>query len=207
MTHTLHRRGSVENLHEDYVLLIFTAKGFNREGSEEKMKRIWEVISRYENDLCNFGNHDPDRNADTLYDMEKLKKAKSRIAHAVFKDRERLKACLQDLKDGNFGISIVVSCLYDEVNKICEELGLSPHTVNQSLGIHGKTEKLPQESVLEIHTMCGHALVSFHLIDHMLNEIRDGATTCEKAAHEFSRMCDCGIFNTDRAEKLLRKII
>jgi len=207
MTHTLHRRGSVENLHEDYVLLIFTAKGFNREGSEEKMKQIWEVISRYENDLCNFGNHDPDRNADTLYDMEKLKKAKSRIAHAVFKDRERLKACLQDLKDGNFGISIVVSCLYDEVNKICEELGLSPHTVNQSLGIHGKTEKLPQESVLEIHTMCGHALVSFHLIDHMLNEIRDGATTCEKAAHELSRMCDCGIFNTDRAEKLLRKII
>jgi len=207
MTHTLHRRGSVENLHEDYVLLIFTAKGFNREGSEEKMKQIWEVISRYENDLCNFGNHDPDRNADTLYDMEKLKKAKSRIAHAVFKDRERLKACLQDLKDGNFGISIVVSCLYDEVHKICEELGLSPHTVNQSLGIHGKTEKLPQESVLEIHTMCGHALVSFHLIDHMLNEIRDGATTCEKAAHELSRMCDCGIFNTDRAEKLLRKII
>ena len=207
MTHTLHRRGSVENLHEDYVLLIFTAKGFNREGSEEKMKQIWEVISRYETDLCNFGNHDPDRSGDVLYSMEKLKKAKSRIAHAVFKDRERLKACLQDLKDGNFGISVVVSCLYDEVNKICEELGLSPHTVNQSLGIYGKTEKLPQESVLEIHTMCGHALVSFHLISHMLNEIRDGATTCEKAAHELSRMCDCGIFNTVRAEKLLREMI
>lgn len=206
MTHTLHRRGSVEDLHEDYVLLIFTAKGFNREGSEEKMKQIWKVISHYQNDLCNFGNHDPDRDADQLYDMEKLKKAKSRIAHAVFKDRDKLKACLQELKDGDFGISVVVSGLYDEAKKICCEIGLSPHTVNRSLGIHGKTERLPDETVLEIHTMCGHAMVSPHLIDHMVNEINAGETTCEKAAMELSRMCDCGIFSPYRAEKILRKM-
>ena len=206
MTHTLHRRGSVKDLQEDYVLLIFTARGFNREGSEEKMRQAWDVISHYEKDLCNFGNHNPNRSGDALYSMEGLKKAKSRIAHAVFKDREKLKACMQDLKDLNLGLSVVVSGLYDEVTKICTEVGLSPHTVNQSLGVHGKTERLPEETVLEIHTMCGHAMVSPQLIYHMLNEIRDGATTCEKAAHELSRMCDCGIFNSDRAEKLLRKM-
>ena len=206
MTHTLHRRGSVEDLHEDYVLLIFTARGFNRDGSEEKMRQIWDVISHYQDDLCNFGNHNPDRNADKLYDMEKLKKANSRIAHAVFKDRNRLTACLQELKDRDFGISVVVSGLYDETRKICDEVGLSPHTVNQSLGIHGKTGQLPEETVLEIHTMCGHAMVSVHLIDHMVQEIREGSTTCEKAAGELSRMCDCGVFNTHRAEKILRKL-
>ena len=206
MTHTLHRLGSVADLHEDYVLLIFTARGFNRDGSEEKMRQIWEVISHYQKDLVNFGNHNPDRNADRLYDMEKLKKANSRIAHAVFKDRDRLKACLQALKDRDFGISVVVSGLYDEAKKICDEVGLSPHTVNQSLGIHGKTERLPEETVLEIHTMCGHAMVSAHLIDHLILEIREGTTTCEKAAGELSRMCDCGVFNSYRAEKLLRKL-
>lgn len=207
MTHTLHRRGSVKDLKKDYVLLIFTARGFNREGSEEKMKQVWDVISRYEKDLRNFGNHNPNRSADALYSMEELKKAKSRIAHAVFTDREKLKACIQDLKDRDLGLSVVVSGLYDEVTNICAEVGLSPHTVNQSLGTHGKTERLPEETVLEIHTMCGHAMVSPHLIYHMVDEIRDGATTCEKAAHELSRMCDCGIFNPDRAEKILRKMI
>jgi len=206
MTHTLHRLGSVEDLHQDYVLLIFTARGFNRDGSEEKMRQIWEVISHYEKDLVNFGNHNPDRNADALYNLEKLKKANSRIAHAVFKDRDRLKACLQELKDRDFGISVVVSGLYDEARIICDGVGLSPHTVNQSLGIHGKTGRLPEETVLEIHTMCGHAMVSAHLIEHLILEIREGVTTCEKAAGELSRMCDCGVFNTYRAEKLLRKL-
>jgi len=206
MTHTLHRRGSIKDLHEDYVLLIFTAKGINREGSEAKMRRIWDVISRYENDLVNFGNHNPDRNAAALYDMETLKQAKSRIAHAVFRNRDRLKECLRELKDGDFGISVVVSGLTDEVGKICGELGLSPHTVNQSLGIHGKTEKLPDETALEIHTLCGHAMVSPHLIRHMVRQIKDGEITCEKAAGELSRMCDCGIFNTIRAEKLLKRM-
>lgn len=206
MTHTLHRRGSVQDLHEDYVVLILTAAGINREGSEEKMRQIWEVFSHYEKDLCNFGNHDPNRDGDALYNMGDLKKAKSRIAHAVFKDRKTLKACLEELKDRDFGISVVVSGLYDEVEKICAEVGLSPHTVNQSLGIHGRTDKLPDELTLEIHTMCGHAMVAPNLIRYMVREINEGGTTCEQAAMELSRMCDCGIFSPYRAEKLLRKM-
>jgi hypothetical protein len=59
---------------------------------------------------------------------------------------------------------------------------------------------------LEIHTMCGHAMVAYHLIDHMVKEIHRGKMTCKAAAKKLSRMCDCGIFNTYRAEKLLRKM-
>ena len=56
VTHTLHRRGDVESLHEDYVLLFMPAKGINFDESEERMKQIWEVISHYKENLVNFGN-------------------------------------------------------------------------------------------------------------------------------------------------------
>jgi hypothetical protein len=206
MTHTLHRRGEVADLHEDYVMLIRTARGFNDQGSEKKMQGIWEVISHYKEDLVNFGNHNPNWDGGELYNIEALKKAKSRIIHAVFKDRDKLTACLKEIKERDFGISVVISALCEETNKICSEVGISPHTINYSLGIHGNMAQLPEEDVLEIHTMCGHAMVSAHLIRHMVKEINKGNITCKDAAKKLSRMCDCGIFNTYRAEKLLSKM-
>jgi hypothetical protein len=206
MTHTLHRQGTIEDLKEDYVMLILTSRWVNREGSEKKMQQIWEVISHYEQDLVNFGNHNPNWDGGELYDMEALKKANSRIIHVVFKDREKLKVCLNEIKERDFGISVVISSLCGETEKICSEIGLRPHTVNYSLGIHGRTERLPKGEILEIHTMCGHAMVSGNLINHMVKEINHGKITCTAAAKRLSRMCDCGIFNSYRAEKLLRRI-
>ena len=206
MTHTLHRRGKNEDLCEDFVMLIRISRGINQEGSEEKMRRIWEILSRYEADLVNFGNHNPNWGEGELYDMEALKKADSRIIHAVFKDRDKLKACLNEIKDGDFGISVVISGLYEETKKICSEIGLKPHTVNHSLGSHGKTELLPEADVMEIHTMCGHAMVSANLISHMAKDIDTGKTTCKDAAKKLCRMCDCGIFNTYRAEEILKRM-
>ena len=206
MTHTLHRQGSVEDLREDYVLLLRTSRFVNHEGSEKTMQRIWEVISHYREDLVNFGNHNPNWEGGELYDLEALQKARSRIIHVVFRDRERIKACLKEIKDRDFGISTVVSGLCGETEKICAEIGIAPHTVNYSLGIHGNTGHVPQGEVLEIHTMCGHSMVAAGLINHMAEQIRKGKTTCRDAAKKLSRMCDCGIFNTYRAEKLLRKM-
>ena len=205
MTHTLHRQGKDEELREDFVLLLRTSRWVNHEGSEEKMRGIWEVISHYEKDIVNFGNHNPTWNDGELYDMEALKRAKSRIIHVVFKDRETLKACLKEIKERDFGISAVISGLCGEAEKICSEIGLAPHTVNYSLGIHGNTERVPEGEVLEMHTMCGHAMVSANLIQHLIGEIDRGRTTCKEAARKLSRMCDCGIFNTYRAEKLLSR--
>ncbi len=206
MTHSLHRWGSVEDLHEDYVLIFYSSKGINREGAEGKMQQIWEVLSHYEQDLVNFGNHHPNWSGGEVYNMDDLKKAFSQMNMAVFKDREKVKACLQEIKERDFGISVVVSGLYEETKKICSEIGLTPHTVNLSLGIHGNTERLPEENVLEIHTMCGHAVVSFNLILHMVNQIKAGKITPKEAARKLSRMCDCGLFNPYRAEKILRKM-
>ncbi|MHB9097677.1 MAG: hypothetical protein ACYC5X_07630 [Syntrophales bacterium] len=206
MTHTLHRQGSVEDLREDYVLLLRTSRFVNHEGSEKTMQQIWEVISHYKDDLVNFGNHYPNWAGGELYDLEALQKAKSRIIHVVFKDREKIKACLNEIRERDFGISVVVSGLCSETEKICAEIGIAPHTVNYSLGIHGNTNQVPEGEVLEIHTMCGHAMVSANLIRHMVDQISKGKITCAAAAKKLSRMCDCGIFNTYRAEKLLRNM-
>jgi len=204
MTHSLHRRGNVADLHEDYVVLGIPNRGKDHslsEESQENLRQIWEILSRYEQDLANFGT------GVGRYPMEVLKKNKSKKAVMVaFKDRETLKSCLREIKDRNLGISIVLSGIYEHTEELCKELGLSPHTVEHSLDIHGKTERLPEESVLEITTLCGHAMASPNLVKHLVERINEGKITHAEAAEELSRMCDCGIFNPHRAEKILRKL-
>jgi hypothetical protein len=204
MTHTLYRKGDRASLEEDFILLMTPAQEVNVEGSLEKIRKVWEIISHYKPDLSNFGNSRDGNSHRTT--IEALQNGNYYFAHAVFKNRDALKACLKELKDRDFGISVVISGIYDEVEKICKEVGLSPHTVAHSLGIHGKTEKLPDENTLEIITMCGHGIVSCHLVKKMVEKINDGKLTHAEAAKELSRVCDCGVFNSYRAEKLLREM-
>jgi hypothetical protein len=206
MTHSLHRIGTDAELHEDYVVIVKYSRQGNLEGVQDRMRRTWEILSHYERDLENYGNHNPNWEGGPIYNMEELKKTDSPIIHAVFKDREKLKACLKEIKESNSGLSVVVSGIYEETRAICAELGIAPNTVNQSLGIHGKTELLPEEGVLEIHTMCGHAMVSPNLIRQMVKKIDAGKITCKDAAKELARMCDCGIFSPYRAEKILARL-
>ncbi len=204
MTHTLHRTGVIESLKEDYVMLFLTAPGINRdEIGEGKMGQIGGIISHYKNGVVNYGNtRTGNCHRAALEDMNKT----TRIGHVVFKDREALKACLKEIKDRDFGISVVVSGIYEDVANICKEIGLSPHTVAVSLGVHGKTERLPDADLLEITTMCGHHLVSSNLLKKMMEKIGDGKMTHKEAATELSKQCGCGVFNLYRAEKLLTKL-
>jgi hypothetical protein len=206
LTHSLHRRGAVEDLKEDFIMLFLLSR-IKPQGTYETMRQIWDVLSHYEHHLVNFGTPNPNRDGGELHNLEQLKTSiDSRMIMAVFKNRETLTDCLKEIKERNFGISLVISGLYKEIGKTCAETRLSPHTVNLSLGIHGNTMRLPDENVLEIHTMCGHAMVSSRLILHLVEQIKKGRTTCDKAAKELSRMCDCGIFNTHRAEKILQRM-
>ena len=100
-----------------------------------------------------------------------------------------------------------VEVVREQREQLCGEIGLKPHTVEHSLGIHGNTDRLPEENVLEISTMCGHSLVSPYLIHHMVEQIKGGSLTYEDAANELSRGCACGIFNSYRAGKLMKKIV
>ncbi|MBW1997767.1 MAG: hypothetical protein JRJ29_07365 [Deltaproteobacteria bacterium] len=205
MTHTLHRRGDKEGLREDYVMLILYSKGINEEGAQEKFKKIWDIIKKHGSEVVNFGNVTAGNSHTATF--EDLQNSENKLVHAVFKDRDKLKACLRDIKEGNFGLSVVLSGIYEDVKRVWSEIGLKPHTVEHSLGIHGKTDLLPDENILEISTMCGHSLVFPHLVCHMVEQIKGGHLTFEEAADRLSRGCACGIFNPYRAGKILRKIV
>ena len=205
MTHTLHRRGDRESLREDYVMLIMYSKGINEGGAQEKFRQMWGILKNHGADIVNYGNVTTGNSRTVSF--EDLQNSETKLLHAVFNDRDKLKACLVDIKNGSFGLSVVLSGIYEEVEQLCGEIGLTPHTVEHSLGIHGNTERLPDENVLEIATMCGHALVSPYLIHHMVAQIKDGSQTYEDAASELARGCACGIFNPYRAGKILKKIV
>jgi len=97
----------------------------------------------------------------------------------------------------------VVSGLTDKTRECCQKLGLEMHTVSQSLGIWGNTSRLPSREILEITTMCGHGMVSSSLVAKMIEDIKKGTTSPQKAAAELVKPCECGIFNTTRAAELL----
>ena len=54
--------------------------------------------------------------------------------------------------------------------------------------------------------MCGHGMVSFNLIRKLFDLVKLKRLTPKKAAVIMGRCCECGVFNTDRAERLLEKV-
>jgi hypothetical protein len=205
MTHSLHRDGDSQGLRDDYVMLVLT--GFDRAGDPEvkrQMREVWDILASRTGDLSNFGIiRGGGRHTKSIEDF---KEQGSFMIHAVFKDREGMEACLREIKERGFGLSVTVSGLHKEVGKTCRNIGLAPHTVQYSLGIHGRTGLLPDEKILEVTTMCGHAMVSPHLLSHLLKKIRLKKLSYREASLELSRQCECGIFNPDRAERLLREM-
>lgn len=202
----MYRRVNAESLCDDYVMLIMSRPDMmDQENVKKKMAALWDIISHYELDLTNFGTvRGGGRHKKSI---EAFKKMNGFLIHAVFKDQQSLKACLQEIKDRDLGVSVAISGCLEETRKICAGVDLPVHTVQYSLGIHGKQEKLPDKKVLDIATMCGHAMVSTHLITDLIGKIGKGKITHAKAADTLSRMCDCGIFNPHRAERLLRKMV
>jgi len=201
MTHTLHRRGSEESLDKDYVLLCMAAKGINEDGSEEKMREFLRINLRH--NPVNIG----DMRTGNMYNVridEILEIVTSTsIVHGVFNDRETVTHVLRDLKEADLGMSVVVSGPFRCVGEICQNTGLSPHSVDYSLDIWGKREKLPSDEILEVTTMCGHAMVASNLVKLLVNDIKAGNISPVDAGMELAKLCECGIFNPSRAVELL----
>ena len=198
MTHTLHRRGTAESLSEDYVMLTIQAVGINDDGAVPKMQEFLRIALRH--NPKNIGSVSMggmiDKPEEVIANLEK-------IGHAVFDNKEAVTAVLKELKEADLGMSVVVSGIFKNVDECIEKAGLKHHTANFSLGIWGRTEKLPSNDILEITTMCGHALISPSLVKAMVAEIKAGTKTPEAAAKVLMPQCACGVFNPARAAKLL----
>lgn len=201
MTHTLHRKGTKESLDKDFPFLCMAAKGINEKGSEDKMREFIRICLRH--NPVNVG----DMRTGNMYktSMEEIidKVTSTSIVHGVFTDLDTVAKVLQDLKAADLGMSVVVSGPFSTVHEACKKAGLKPHSVDYSGGIWGKTEKLPSDNVLEIGTMCGHAMVAPNLITSLVEDIKKGEISAEDAGKELAKQCECGIFNPSRAAELL----
>jgi hypothetical protein len=203
----MHRHGKKSDLCDDYVMLIMPGMEWSKVESErQKIEKIWEILSRHEAELVNFGTlRGGGRHRKSINEF-KQQPQQLLIINAVFRKSEAFQTCLKEIQEGDFGISVTISGPFEDVKQTCAQIGLAPHTVQHSLGVYGKTELLPEDSVLEISTMCGHAMTSPNLIEYLIQRIRSGKITITEAAKELSATCECGIFNPYRAEKILKKI-
>jgi hypothetical protein len=215
MTHSLHRLGDKESLRNDYVVFALTAAGVygkvlgHAAGSTPNKRRFLEIVAKH--GAVNIGvspTHDRRRLALAAgYDLQQLEEAvcdQSEI-YSVFTDIETVGKVFEELKRDNLGLSVVASGIFDEVFRSCNEVSLSPHSVNMSAGIMGKTALLPRRTVLELITMCGHGLVSSHLAEHVIERVKKKGLTPEAAAKILSKQCLCGIFNPTRAAELVKR--
>lgn len=199
MTHTLHRRGTAESLSKDYVLIMLRAVGINDHDYLPKVQEFLRIALRH--NPVNLGSE----MKGSMYEFqpeEVIADAKG-DSHVVFDNPKAVIEFLKEVKEADLGMSVVVSGIFEIVDKCLEEAGLKHHTANFSLGIWGKSEKLPTNDILEVTTMCGHALISPNLVRAMVKEIEAGTKTPEEAAKTLTPNCTCGIFNPVRAAELL----
>jgi hypothetical protein len=212
MTHTLHRQGSVESLEKDYCVLALVARQLDLKTDETKasavsrLRAISDVMAQ--NNPVNLGslyvrNGTYAHGATAEHIRANLKP--NGFVLSVYDSKEKLKNVLSDLKENDFGISITVSGLIGEVFETCEEVGLQPHTISYSMGVWGKRSLLPKAELLEIASMCGHAMTSASLVNKAIEDIKAGKTSARTAAVEIAKPCACGCFNMERAAELLQQ--
>jgi hypothetical protein len=127
--------------------------------------------------------------------------------YSVFTSREQLKQTLIRIKEADQGISIMVSGLIDQVRQVAAEAGLSPHTINLSLGIFGRTDRIPPADIRQFTTMCGHGMVSPKLVRDAIRRVKTGKLDMWQASLILAGPCACGIYNPNRSQELLEDVV
>jgi hypothetical protein len=207
MTHSLHREGRLESLEKDYAVFIYPARGYNYKGCAPKVKRLVEIV--YQVGPANMIATTLRRN---LYSGVRPEEVLESIREgvrvfSVFDSAEKIKKLLALFKDADQGISIVVSGLIDRVRDMAAEVGLDPHTINVSIGIHGNTDRLPPPEIRQFTTMCGHGMVSPLLVRDTIRKVKTGKIDSWNGSLTLAKPCSCGIYNPLRSRELLEEMI
>jgi hypothetical protein len=205
MTHSNHRQGTVDSLNKDYVVFMYAASGINDQDAGPCLQEFLRLALEHEPvnigspRVGNIYTASPQEMIERLADKKKI--------YVTFAERLKAEAFVKEVAKADLGISVVVSGLFNEVDNMCQAAGIKRHTAQCSLGVWGKTEKLPEGEILDITTMCGHGMISFNLVRRMVQDIRKGLINLEQAAGILARPCVCGIFNPKRAEEILQQCI
>lgn len=180
----MYRQGTYANLADDFVVLCFPGREFD--DLPARLRQFKDIGLRHQ-PVGPFS-------------------VKS-WHHLIYDSKEKVGKVLKDLALADLALSVTVSGLRDQVVECCHAAGLTPHTVCQSLGFWGRTERLPHSSILEITTMCGHGRVSPGLVWDLANKARQQGLGINEASRTMGKLCACGIFNESRAAKLMKKLI
>jgi len=207
LTHTNFREGTLETYKRDYVVLVMPAKGFNnREDIGDKLRDIWRIMYSYK--PINGGGVSTGMllttPAETI--IEKIEN-KTPMLLGVYSDKDTVNRVIRDIKAADRGISVVVSGLIEDTAEIAKANGLNLHSIEYVLGIHGRRDLLPPEHIREVTTMCGHGLISSHLVAHLLEQVKGKKMGVDDAVTEIGRQCICGIFNTEKARFLFERAL
>ncbi len=205
MSHTLHRKGNAENLANDYVMFAMSAKGFNSENSKYALREYLEIVDKF--DWVNMG--DMKTGGFNLVGKEAIFEGvqDTSIVQCVFKNKAELSKAVAAIKEADLGISVTISAIVADTHEVLLENDIGRHTVEVSLGISGRTDKLPPDELLEITTMCGHGMVSQGFVRKMLIDIKKNRRTSWDAAQYLTTPCVCGVFNPVRAQALLEELL
>ena len=201
MTHTLNRTGLSEAWPGEEIAVLCMAHNTEKPKKMDAMKKLAETVLKYN------PNNVIGRPMGLDNEAIEMMAPMTGIITAVFNDKEDVEKLVKEIKEQELGVSVVLSALFSDVRDVCACAGLKEHTYHTSLGVFGKTEKLPDEKTLEITTQCGHALISSHLVEALVKKIKKGKTTIEEAAQMLVKPCACGIGNTKRIEKILNEMI
>ncbi len=207
MTHTNHREGTYEIQKSDYIVLIMPSKGFNDTPDiVEKMRKLWDILIKYNP----VNGSAIDTGILIEKDAEEIRNnitRKSSMLLAVYTDKDIIEKVVKEVKAANMGISVVVTGLIEDIGEIAERYNIDLHSIEYSLGIHGKTELLAPAYIRQITTMCGHGMISENLVKHLLVKVSNNKLTVEQAVEELGKQCVCGIFNTEKASILFENAL
>lgn len=218
MTNTLHRYGDAQSFRDDYIIFAIPAKDKNDEGCIPKLQQFLRICLKHNPSNVGNGNRSslaPEKGLDptahwgrkTNPDWESVIDGvkKSGTVSAVFATFEKAKACLEEVVAADFGLSINISTSVDNAREVAKECGIKRHSVEYALGLSDPHDHLPNSQVLALSTMCGHGMVSFNLAKKMLEMVREGRRTPDDAVATLVRFCPCGVYNPDRAKRLLEE--
>lgn len=202
MTHSLHRSGDIESQKADYVWFMYQTKGVNDVDIKPKALEFIAVAEAVGSE--NWG--DVKTGPKLRYPIAEIKENlsdKSRI-RGIFTKKEQVVEFLKQIKEKDLGMSVIITGVLSEVIPACKEAGVTPHSINYSLGVWGKKDNLPDETTLAITTMCGHHMIPPKFVDHVIRQVKKDKLTPEEGAKKLAEFCYCGIFNHIRCANIIR---
>jgi hypothetical protein len=219
MTNTLHRFGDADSFRDDYVVFGIASRGKNDVDSVPKLKKFLEIARQFNpvnlGDSRHGGALRPSRtmnplshwNRDIKPDFDCVVNGLDTMttAAAVFDNRPAAEDFVKAVKEANLGLSVNISTSIEGAEQCCDSADLCRHSVGYSLGFEGKTDRLPNEDVLKLSTMCGHGMVSASLAKKMIDWVKEGRRTPEQAVSYLTRFCSCGVFNPARGRRILEE--